>query len=91
MDFIHGLVQLIKFSPKRLHAFDSLRKDAMIRGERAPSLKTLYPTRWTVRHAAINSILLNYEILLQTLEEVEKGSDDYHCQGSWASYANGII
>ena len=77
MDFTHELVQLIEFSPNRLHAFDSLRKDAVIRGESSPSLSTLCPTRWTVRHAAVNSILLNYEIPLQTLEEVEKEGDEY--------------
>ena len=69
MEFIHDLVQLIKFSPKRLFAFDSLRKDAAIRsGESTPALRTLCPTRLTVRHGAINSILLNYETLLKTLD-----------------------
>ena len=75
MDFIHNLVQLIKFSPKRLYVFDSLRKDAAISS--TPSLRTLCPTRWTVRHSAINSILLNYEVLLRTLETVEVGHDEY--------------
>ena len=42
-----------------------------------PSLRTLCPTRWTVRHSAINSILLNYEVLLRTLETVEVGHDEY--------------
>ena len=75
MDFIHNL---IKFSPKRLYVFDSLRKDAAISGgEQMPSLRNLCPTRWTVRHSAINSILLNYEVLLRTLETVEVGHDEY--------------
>ena len=74
MEFIHDLVQLIKFSSKRLFAYDSLRKDAAIRsGESTPALRTLCPTRWTVRHGAINSILLNYETLLKTLDSVAEG------------------
>ena len=78
MDFIHSLIQLIKFSPKRLYVFNSLRKDAAINScESTPSLRTLCPTRWTVRHTAINSILLNYEILLSTLETVKDGHDEY--------------
>ena len=78
MDFIHNLIQLIKFSPKRLYVFDSLRKDAAINsGESTPSLRTLCPTRWTVRHTAVNSILLNYKILLSTLETLKDGHDEY--------------
>ena len=39
------------------------------------SLRTLCPTRWTVRHTAIESILVNYDTLKATIEEVEKGHD----------------
>ena len=57
LSFIFNLVQLIKFSPKRLHLFESLRKEAMVTATTevasTPSLRTLCPTRWTVRHAAI--------------------------------------
>ena len=61
-----------------MFAFESLRKDAAINsGGSAPSLRTLCPTRWTVRHAAINSILLNYEILLKTLDFVAEVHDEY--------------
>ena len=35
-----------------------------------PTLRALCPTRCTVRHAAINSILLNYETLLKTLDSM---------------------
>ena len=50
-----------------------------------PSLRTLCPTRWTVRHTSIESILRNYKVLLDTLEEVEKGRDEY------AAKAHGMI
>ena len=73
MDFIYELVQLIKFSPncKRLYVFDSLRKNVVVSGgESTPRLRHLW-------HTSINSILLNYEILLTILEEVQKGHDEY--------------
>ena len=45
MDFIYELVQLIKFSPKRLYVFDSLRKNVVVSGgESTPRLRTLCPT-----------------------------------------------
>ena len=47
-----------------------------------PSLRTLYPTRWTVRHASINSILLNYKVLLTALEEIREGHDVYAAKGN---------
>ena len=51
LDFIQNLVQLIKFSPKRLNLFESLKNDVTLNtGETLPSLRTLCPTRWTVRH-----------------------------------------
>ena len=79
MDLIFKLVQLIKFSPKRLSLFDRMRNDVAINSGDLPTprLRTLCPTRWTVRHASINSVLLNYKVLQETLDEVQKGTDDY--------------
>lgn len=77
MDFIFELVQLIKFSPKRCTILERLRKEIVVNGgESSPSLRTLCPTRWTVRHASINSILVNYRTLLTALEEIQKGHDE---------------
>ena len=78
MDFILNLVQLFKFSPKRLFLFDSLRRELTINtGETSPSLRMLCPTQWTVRHRSIESILNNYKVLQTALEEIEKGNDEY--------------
>ena len=64
MDFILNLVQLFKFSPKRLFLFDSLRCELTINtGETSPSLRMLCPKGWTVRHRSIESILNNYKVL----------------------------
>ena len=83
MDFIHDLIQLIKVSPKRLTVLDSLRKDlALNSGESSPSLRILCPTRWTVRHSSITSILKNYRILMVTLEQIQVGHDEYAAKAS---------
>ena len=86
MDFVYNLVQLIRFSPKRLSLFDSFRKDvALNSGETTTSLRTLCPTRWTVRHASIDSIVQNYQVLQAALGEILLGHDEY------AAKANGLL
>ena len=40
-------------------------------GEITPNLRMLCPTRWTVRHASIGSILRNYSILQNALDEIK--------------------
>ena len=85
MDFILLLVQLIKFSPKRLDLFESLRKEFTLSGSESaisPSLMTLCPTRWTVHHSTIDSIITNYELLISTLEIV---------QHEYAAKAKGLL
>ena len=86
MDFILNLVQLFKFSPKRLFIFESLRHELSINtGETSPSLRMLCPTRWTIRHRSIESILKNYKVLQAELEEIENGNDEY------AAKARGLL
>lgn len=79
MDLVYNLVQLIKFSPKRATMFERFRMEiSMNSGQQSgTSLRTLCPMWWTVRHTSIESILCNYRLLLDTLEEVEKGRDEY--------------
>ena len=87
LNLIFELGKLIKFSPKRNTLFNTLSKQlAFNSGETVSmSLRTLCPTRWTVRHTAVESILCNYESLKATLEEVEKGHDEY------AAKAHGML
>ena len=86
MDFFHDLIQLIKFLPKRLMMFDTLRKDVVLNsGESSPSLRVLCPTRWTVRNSSITSVLKNYRILMVTLEEIQLGHDEYAAKASGLS------
>ena len=83
IEFILQLVQLIKFSPKRLTIFEQFRKNITLSDDSVPqpSLRPLCPTRWTVRHAAINSILINYEALKSALEVIQQGHDEYSAKG----------
>ena len=86
MNFIFELTQLIKMSPKRLTLFETLRKEVTIStGELTPHLRMLCPTRWTVRHASISSILRNYATIQSALEEIACGHDEY------ASKASGMV
>ena len=83
LNFIHDLVQLIKFSPKRLTLFDTLRKEVVVNsGDTTPSLRMLCPTRWTIRHTSIDSVVCNYQILQTALEEIHQGHDEYAAKAS---------
>ena len=76
LNFIYELTQLIKMSPKRLTLLESLRREVTINtGELTPRLRMLCPTRWTVRHSSIASIMKNYGIIQSALEEISKGHD----------------
>ena len=90
MEFISELVKLIKLSPKRLNLFETTRKEITFASDDEsqlsyPALRTLCPTRWTVRHSAINSIIKNYQALESTLQVVEQGHDDH------AAKAEGLL
>ena len=83
MNFIFELTQLFKMSPKRLTLFNTLRKDISINtGEVTPNLRMLCPTRWTVRHTSIASILRNYSIIQSALEDICQGHDEYAVKAS---------
>ena len=86
-EVIFELVQLIIFSPKQLSLFERIQKDIAVNSVDLPTpcLRNLCPTRWTVRHASINSVLLNYKVLQEKLHEVQMGTDDY------AAKARGIL
>ena len=84
MEFIYNLVQLIKFSPKRLNLFETIRKEIVLSDSEeslTPSLRPLCPTRWTVRYSTIDSILKNYRALMTTLQRIQLGHDEYAAKG----------
>ena len=57
LDTCFELVKLIKFSPKQEAMLHDLKEEI---GSNAPSVRTLYPTRWTVRAESLASIVANY-------------------------------
>ena len=73
---------LIRNSPKRLASFKCIQHSY---SSDAPNLKPLCPTCWTVRTAAIKSLLVNYPAVIEELEEIGKTK----CESS--SRAVGII
>lgn len=66
LEYLHRAAILMGRSAKRKAILDSL----------SISIKTLCPTRWTVRAEAVNTALSNYEQILDALLEVAESSSD---------------
>ena len=75
LEMVREISNLIRYSPKRLHLFSSKLSQAN-NSYNTVSLKPLSQTRWTARTAAIEAILKDYEVLLETLEEVHANTRD---------------
>ena len=69
LDLTMELAQL----PKRSSLFELLQAQL---SPRAPSLKPLCPTRWTVRTRALGAIASNYAVLTTALLEIHEGGRD---------------
>ena len=66
LDFCKELIQLIKYSPKREAILRNCKNEDL---DTSPGIRTLCPTRWTVKSGALTSILSNYGKLLEAFEE----------------------
>ena len=88
LDTIHELSNLIHFSPKRKDLFHKIKQDLALE---APSLRPLCPTRWTVKAKSFESVLLNYEALLETLQSISTRSDGGHSNLQVVSKASSIV
>ena len=73
--------KLIKFSPKRNTAFNRIKAEIAEDSGSGVGIRTLCPTRWTVRGNSIGSILENYVILNQLWEECLKTRLDPDIKG----------
>lgn len=73
LDLVMELSQLIRYSPKRSTLFQNLQSQL---SPQSPSLKPLCPTRWTVRTAAISSVIENYAVLCEALAEINLSTHD---------------
>ena len=74
LSFSKEIIQLIKYSPKRQVTFEGIQKQ-----QEYPSnsgIRTLCPTRWTVRTGAMQAIVKNYEALRETMEVASQGTHD---------------
>ena len=65
--------KLIEKSPKREATFHKLKADL---APETPGFSVLCPTCWTVRALSLQSVLDNYEVLLQVWQEALNGSLD---------------
>ena len=68
------VIQLIKYSPKRQMIFETIQHQQD--SSTTSGIRTLCPTRWTVRAGALQAILNNYECLKETFEISSQGSDE---------------
>ena len=73
LDIVREIVQLINKSPKRKHLFSEklITHDSVHKG-----LKQLCPTRWTVRAEAMDAVLKQYKVIIETMEEVHSTTHD---------------
>jgi len=82
LDVVHQLVPFIRNSCKRTDLFRDVQQESSeefstamdtCTSPRSPSisLRPLCPTRWTVKASAINSVVCNYEHLMQTLDRIQ--------------------
>ena len=75
LDVVKEITQLIKFSPKRSHLFSEKLKQCES-DSRGVNIKLLCLTRWTARHSALEAILADYSILMETMEDINVTSHD---------------
>lgn len=73
LDTVREIGKLIRYSPKRLHLFSTSLQSSE---EGGVMVKMLCPTRWTARTAAIHAILTDYNLLIETLEEIHQSTRD---------------
>ena len=73
LDTCYELVKLIKFSPKRDAMLTRLKEEVE---SDAPSIRTLCPTRWTVRADSLASIMANYADLRRLWVEALAATSD---------------
>ena len=73
LDIVREIAQLIKFSPRRSHLFTEKLSQSDGSGV---GIKPLCTTRWTARTSAIEAVLKDYSILMDTMEEVNHTTHD---------------
>ena len=67
MDTVHEISKLLQYSPKRSTLFSQIKQEI---SPGTAGFRVLCPTRWTVHHETLSSILKNYETFLVFWEEM---------------------
>lgn len=73
MDTTHKISKLLQYSPKRAALFQSIKADM---SPDTMGFRVLCPTLWTVRNETFNSIIKNYEIMLELWDTILTESPD---------------
>ena len=90
LEVVREIAKLIKFSPKRASLFSQVLAQPDNTGAQPDNtgviIKPLCLTRWTARHVAIEAVLKDYKILLETLEKINQTTHD-----EYGMKADGIL
>ena len=73
LDTTYEITKLIRKSPKRETIFRKLAEEIQVG---SPGIRTLCPTRWTVRAEALASISENYQVLQATWDAARQATRD---------------
>ena len=74
LDTVREIGKFIKFSPKRSHLFNQKLVEAD--SDSVVTIKSLCVTRWTARTSAIEAVLKDYPILMETMSEINSTTHD---------------
>ena len=71
-DVVREREKLKLWSPKRKHLFSTQMKSHTTENDSSNpvGLRRLCPTRWTMRAASMDSVIKNYSVIIDTMEEV---------------------
>ena len=73
LEMVREIANLIKFSPKRASLFSQVLAQPENFGV---TIKPLCVTQWTARHVAIEAVLKDYAILMETVDEINLSTHD---------------
>ena len=73
MDIVREIDKLINYSPKRNHLFFTMVAESE---EEGGTIKPRCPTRWTCRTAALESVLNQYQVVMDTMQEINETTRD---------------
>ncbi|GAB0097888.1 uncharacterized protein DMENIID0001_135670 [Sergentomyia squamirostris] len=74
LSFVNGIGSFIQGSPKRLSGFEMTQQH--FENENLSSPRPLCPTRWTVRVKSIDTVLKNYKVLLNFLNDLAQSTKE---------------